>query len=192
MRVMVLFDLTRPPQASESFSPETLREQEFKPTEADVLRSLCALGHAVETLAVFDDVVPIVEKVKSFDPDVVFNLTESFHDSRIHEPSIPALLNLLKVPYTGSGPDGLMLCKDKSLAKKIIAYHGVPVAHSVLSARSNPRRKLEGLTFPAFVKPIGHESSDGISRSSFARNEGEALERSRFIHESLASDALIE
>ena len=192
MRVMVLFDLTRPAEAGESFSPQSLREQEFKPTEADVLHSLCALGHAVETLAVFDDVVPIVEKVKSFSPDVVFNLTESFHDSRVHEPSIPALLNLLKVPYTGSGPDGLMLCKDKSLAKKVLAYHGVRVPHAVLSARGNPRRKLDGFTFPAFVKPLGHESSDGISRSSFVRNEGEALDRARFIHESLASDALIE
>lgn len=192
MRVMVLFDLTRPAEAGESFSPESLREQEFKPTEADVLHSLCALGHSVETLGVFDDVVPIVEKVKSFDPDVVFNLTESFHDSRIHEPSIPALLNLLKVPYTGSGPDGLMLCKDKLLAKKVLAYHGVRVPRSVSSARSNPRRRLESIRFPAFVKPLGQESSDGISRSSFVRNEQEALDRARFLHESLASDALIE
>ncbi len=192
MRVMVLFDVTRPTVVGESFSPQSLREREFKPTEADVLHSLCRLGHAVETLAVFDDVVPIVEKVKSFSPDVVFNLTESFHDSRVHEPSIPALLNLLKVPYTGSGPDGLMLCKDKALAKKVLAYHGVPVPLSVLSARNKPRRKLEGLSFPAFVKPLGHESSDGISQSSFVRNEQEALDRARFIHESLQSDALIE
>ncbi len=192
MRVMVLFDLTRPTEAGESFSPRSLREQEFKPTEADVLHSLCRLGHAVETVAVFDDVVPIVEKVKSFSPDVVFNLTESFHDSRVHEPSIPALLNLLKVPYTGSGPDGLMLSKDKVLAKKVLAYHGVRVPLSILSARRNPRRKLEGLRFPAFVKPLGQESSDGISQSSFARNEEEALDRARFIHESIQSDALIE
>ncbi len=192
MRVMVLFDLTRPTEAGESFSPRSLREEEFKPTEADVLHSLCRLGHAVETLAVFDDVVPIVEMVKSFDPDVVFNLTESFHDSRIHEPSIPALLSLLKVRYTGSGPDGLMLCKDKALAKKVLAYHGVRVPHSVVSARGNPRRKLDELGFPAFVKPLGHESSDGISQSSFVRNEQEGLDRARFIHDSLQSDALIE
>jgi D-alanine-D-alanine ligase len=160
--------------------------------EADVLQSLRNLGHAVETLAVFDDVTAIVEKVKGFNPSVVFNMTESFRDNRIHEPSIPALLNLLQVPYTGSGPDGLMLCKDKSLAKKVLAYHGVRLPHSVLCRRSNPRRKLEGCTFPAFVKPVGQESSDGICRASFARNDAEALERARFIHERLGSDALVE
>ena len=177
MRVMVLFDL---------------RQQASKPTEADVLQSLRNLGHAVETLAVFDDVAPILERVKSFNPDVVFNMTESFCDDRIHEPSIPALLDLLRVSYTGSGPDGLMLCQDKSLAKKVLAYHGVRLPHSVVCLRSRPRRKLEGCTFPAFVKPVGQESSDGICRASFARNEAEALERSRFIHERLGSDALIE
>ena len=119
-------------------------------------------------------------------------MTESFCDDRIHEPSIPALLDLLRVSYTGSGPDGLMLCKDKSLTKKVLAYHGVRLPNSVWSLRSRPRRKLEGCTFPAFVKPVGQESSDGICRASFARNEAEALERARFIHERFGSDALIE
>jgi D-alanine-D-alanine ligase len=192
MRVMVLFDLARPAEDGETFSPETLREREVKPMEADVLQSLCNLGHAVETLAVFDDVVPIIEKVKSFEPDVIFNMTESFRDNRKHEPNIPALLDLLQVPYTGSGPDGLILCKDKLLAKKVLAYHGVRTPHSVLCLRSNPRRKLENCIFPAFVKPVGQESSDGICRASFARNEAEALERARFIHERLGSHALIE
>jgi D-alanine-D-alanine ligase len=192
MRVMVLFDLARPAEEGETFSPEVLRAQESKPMEADVLQSLCNLGHAVRTLAVFDDVAPIVESVKEFDPDVVFNMTESFRDNRIHEPSIPALLDLLQVPYTGSGPDGLMLCKDKLLAKKVLAYHGVRLPRSVLCLRRKPRRKLEGCSFPAFVKPVGQESSDGICRASFARNETEALERARFIHERLASDALVE
>jgi D-alanine-D-alanine ligase len=192
MRVMVLFDLARPAEDGETFSPEILREQESKPMEADVLQSLCNLGHAVETLAVFDDIAPIIKGVKSFDPDVIFNMTESFRDDRKHEPNIPALLDLLQIPYTGSGPDGLMLCKDKLLAKKVLAYHGVRLPQSVLCLRSNPRRKLENCTFPAFVKPVGQESSDGICRASFVRNEAEALERARFIHERLASHALIE
>ena len=51
------------------------------------------LGHQVETLAVFNDVVSIVEKLKEFTPDVVFNLTESFHSNRAHEPNIPACWN---------------------------------------------------------------------------------------------------
>lgn len=192
MRVMVIFDLARPAEAGELFDPKTLRHQEEKPMEADILQSLVNLGHAVQTLAVFDDISPIVETVKSFQPDVVFNMTESFLDNRSHEPSIPALLQLLQVPYTGSGPDGLLLSKDKSLAKKILTYHGIRVPRSVLCLRAKPRRKLDGCKFPAFVKPVGQESSDGISRASFARTEAEALDRARFIHDRLRSDALIE
>ena len=65
----------------------------------------------------FDNVTTIVEKLKACAPDIVFNLTESFHHDRSHEPNIPALLELMKVRYTGAGPEGLLLCKDKALAK---------------------------------------------------------------------------
>ena len=90
-----------------------------KPTSSSCLKRL---GHEVETLAVFDNVAAIVDKLKSYAPDVVFNLSESFHHDRSHEPNIPALLELMKVRYTGAGPDALLLCKDKALAKKVLAY----------------------------------------------------------------------
>ncbi len=97
-----------------------LRKEEEKPTEADVLSCLRKLGHEVETLAVFDDVKVVFERIDAFKPDVVFNLCETFFSDRAHEPNIPALLELMKVPYTGAGPDALMLCKDKALAKKLL------------------------------------------------------------------------
>ena len=69
---------------------------------------------------------------------MVFNLTESFHSDRAHEPNIPALLELMRVRYTGARPDGLMLCKDKALAKKVLAYHRVRVPHFVISTGAAP------------------------------------------------------
>jgi D-alanine-D-alanine ligase len=87
VKVLVLFDVAHRTKPAETFSPENLKEQEDKQTEADVLACLQKLGHEVETLAVFDDVVCIVEKLKAFAPDVVFNLTESFHSDRAHEPT---------------------------------------------------------------------------------------------------------
>ena len=62
-------------------SPESLKEQD-KPTEASVLECLTRLGHDVETLAVFDNVPAIVEKLTTYTPDLVFNLSESFHHDR--------------------------------------------------------------------------------------------------------------
>jgi D-alanine-D-alanine ligase len=192
MKVLVLFDLARPADPDERFSPRVLEKQEDKPAEADVLRCLQSLGHEVETLAAFNDVAAILDKVRTFAPDVVFNQLESFHDDRSHEPDIAALLDLMKVRYTGAGPDGLMLCKNKALAKKVLSYHRIRVARFVTSQRTRPLRRLRRFPYPAFVKPVAEESSDGISQASLVRNEEEALERARFIHEKFQCDALIE
>jgi D-alanine-D-alanine ligase len=192
VKVLVLFDLARRVDAGEQFSPTELRKQEDKPTEADVLAALKRLGHEVETLGAFDDVAAIIETIKRFAPEVVFNLTESFHDNRANEPNIPALLELLKIRYTGAKPDGLMLCKDKVLAKKVLVYHRVRVPHFVISQQARPLKRLRRFVFPAFVKPIGEESSDGIAKASFAKSEEEALERAHFINEKFRCDALIE
>lgn len=191
MKILVLFDLARPTLPDESFSARALREQD-KGIEADVLGCLRRLGHEVEMLAVFDNVRDIVERVHALVPDVVFNLCESFRQERVHEPNIPALLELLKVRYTGAGPYGIMLCQDKALAKKLLTFHSVKVAKFVVSPRERPLRSLKSLSYPAFVKPVGEESSDGISKASFAKTEADALERAHFIHESIGTDALVE
>jgi D-alanine-D-alanine ligase len=191
MKILILFDVAHPADPNETFSVRSLKEED-KPTEADVLRCLKRLGHDVETLAVFDNVTAIVEKLKAYAPDVVFNLSESFHQDRSHEPNIPALLELMKVPYTGSGPEALLLCKDKALAKKILAYHHLRSPHFVVSHRGHPLRRLRRFTYPAIVKPACEESSDGISQASFVREEHETIARARFIHQKFGCDALIE
>jgi D-alanine-D-alanine ligase len=191
MKILILFDVARPADPNETFSERSLKEED-KPTEADVLRCLKRLGHDVETLAVFDNVTDIVEKLKAYAPDIVFNLSESFYQDRSHEPNIPALLELMKVRYTGSGPEALLLCKDKALAKKVLAYHHVRSPHFVVSHRGHPLRRLRRFAFPAFVKPASEESSDGICQASFVREENEAIARARFIHQKFNCDALIE
>lgn len=192
MKVLVLFDMPRPVAPDESFSLKGLREEHGGPTEADVISCLRKLGHEVDTLPVYDDVMAMVEKVRTFAPDVVFNLCESFYNERSNEPNIPALLELLKVPYTGASADALLLCKDKALATTVLVYHRIRVPRFIVSHKRRPLRTLRRFTFPAFVKPLGEESSDGIARASFCRNQEEALERARFIHEKLAGDAIIQ
>jgi D-alanine-D-alanine ligase len=192
MKVLVLFDLPRPVDPDETFSMRALREQEDRPTEADVITALGKLGHQVETLAVYDNALAVVEKVRDCAPDVVFNLCESFFNERSNEPNIPALLELLRVPYTGAGPDSLLLCKDKELAKTVLVYHRIRVPRFVVSRKRTPRRTLPRFSFPAFVKPLGEESSDGIAKASFGRNEKDTIERTRFLHEKLGCDVMIE
>ena len=192
MKVLVLFDLPRRTDPNATFSPQILKEQEDKPTEADVIGCLQRLGHQVESMAVFDDIGAIVDKLKRFEPEVVFNLMESVYHDRSHEPNVAALLELMKVPYTGSDPEALLLCKDKALAKQVLAYHRIRVARFVVSHKRHPLRRLRRFVYPAFVKPVAQESSDGISQASFARTEEEAIARGRFVHDKFGCDAMIE
>jgi len=191
MKVMVLFDMDREIKVDDTFSPRSLRAS-ARPTEADVISTLQRLGHELATLPVFDDPHVIMAKLKAFQPDVVFNLTESLYLDRMHAPNIPALLELLQVRYTGATPRALLLCADKSLAKELLSFHRVRYPRFVLSRKSHPLRRIRRLAFPVFVKPVAEEASDGIAKASFAKNEEEALERAHFIHKSFRSDALIE
>lgn len=191
MKVLLLFDVARPVAPDAAYSPATFLE-EGKTAEANVFTSLQHLGHDVVTVAVFDNVLDVIDKIKSFAPDVVFNQCESFGDDRALEPNIPALLDLMKIRYTGSGPEALLLCKDKALAKVVLSHHHVRVPRFVVSHNKSPLRRLQHFGYPAFVKPIGQESSDGIAKASFVRDEQEAIERLRFLHQKFNSDAMIE
>src|SRR5580704_1900360 len=122
MKILLLFDVARPVPPEVAYTAEMFL-QEDKPAEANILTSLQRLGHDVDNMAVFDNVSDIVTRVVSFSPAVVFNQCESFRDDRALEPNIPALLDLMKVRYTGSGPDGLLLCKDKAPAREVLSHH---------------------------------------------------------------------
>jgi D-alanine-D-alanine ligase len=191
MKVLLLFDVAQPVAPDFAYTGEEFL-QEAKTAEANVLASLERLGHEVVTMAVFDNIPAVVERVKALAPTVVFNQCESFYGNRAFEPNIPALLDLMKIPYTGSRPDGLLLCKDKALAKQVLSHHRVRVPRFVVSHIKSPLRRLRHFGYPAFVKPIGEESSDGIAKASFVRDEKEAIERLRFLHQKFNSDAMVE
>ena len=172
MKVLLLFDIFRRTAPTESFtSPESLRAEDKK-TEADLFEVLVRLGHEPGAAGVYDEIRPLFDQIERFKPDVVLNTCESFLSDRAHEPNIPALLELLGVRYTGAGPDALMLCKDKALAKKLLTFHSVRVADFLVSPRERPLRSLRKLKFPVFVKPVNEESSDGISKASPRQDRG--------------------
>jgi D-alanine-D-alanine ligase len=191
MKVLLLFDVARPVAPDVTYTAEMFLE-EAKIAEANILTSLQSLGHEVENMAVFDSVNDVVNKVVSSAPAVVFNQCESFRDDRSLEPNVPALLDMMKVRYTGSGPDGLLLCQDKALAREVLSHHRVRIPRFLVSHRKSPLRRLQRFGYPAFVKPVGQESSDGIAKASFVKSEEEAVERLRFLHHKFNSDAMIE
>ena len=121
--MLVLFDVPNPPPEHPDYTQE-LTTPDWK-AEADVINALKTLGHEVRLLGVHDDPGAIITEIKGHRPDVVFNLTEEFNRRSALDRDVPALLEMLDVRYTGNGPTGLTLCKNKGMAKEILSYHRI-------------------------------------------------------------------
>jgi len=190
LKVLALFDTAGTPPADQDFSRE-LQTADWK-AEANVIDALKRLGHEVRTLGVFDEPGLILDEVKAHPPDVVFNLTEHFHNRSAYDQNVASLLEMLGVRCTGSGPTGLTLCKNKGMTKEILAYHRIRFPAYAIFPPGATVRKPKRLSFPLFIKPLQEEASYGISQDSFVENDQAFEERVRFIHERMNQDALAE
>ena len=83
--------------------------------EFDVTVTLEGEGHEVLVAGVHDDLTPIRSSIDGFKPDIVFNLLEGFADINTFDQNVVSFLELLRIPYTGCNPRGLILARDKSL-----------------------------------------------------------------------------
>jgi D-alanine-D-alanine ligase len=190
LRVLVLMhpDFV-PPTDVESASAE---EAFAWKTEYDVLTTVRKLGHEVQALAISDELLPVRQAVEAFEPHIVFNLLEEFHGLAEFDYHVVSYLELLRIPYTGCNPRGLVLARDKALAKKVLHYHRIPSPGFVVFPRGRPVRAPRQLGYPLIVKSASLESSLGISQASVVEDEERLVERVRFIHENTESEALVE
>ncbi len=189
LKILLLFDLSVNLPAEEY--DDYWDTADWK-AEKDVRNTLVKLGHEVIPFGIFDDIEPFLKIVREQKPDLVFNMSEAFSGKRDFEPNLTALMQLVGVPFTGAGPMSLQLCKDKGLTKIILGYHQIRTPKFVVAKKSRPIESLKKFQFPAFIKPLQLESSEGISQVSYAENEKETLARVKFIHERLGVDAIIE
>jgi D-alanine-D-alanine ligase len=123
-------------------------------------------------------------------PDFVFNIAEGLYGVS-REAQVPAMLELLRIPYLGSDPLTLSVCLDKARAKEILAYHGVRTAPFVVISSMEEFEEAR-LRFPSIVKPLHEGSSKGIYNSCVVRDP-EALEQEvRAVLETYGEPALVE
>jgi len=159
-------------------------EQENKSTtEYHVIQTLRELKHKVSVLGVEDDIATIVTALNDKKPDLVFNLTEQLGGDRCMDMNIAAVLEMLAIPFTGAGPAGLMLCRDKRLCKQLLTHHRIRVPGFVSIPQNRKIRIPKSLRYPLVVKPALEDSSEGISNASLVNNESALLERVKFVHE---------
>ena len=160
--------------------------------EYDVVRTLKVLGHEVRVIGVHDDLTPIRATIDDFKPTITFNLMEAFDDVVVFDQNVVSYLELLKVPYTGCNPRGLTLSRDKGLAKKLLAYHRIPVPDFLVVSLGNKVKLPKRLHFPLIVKSLTYESSTGISQASVVENDEQLNKRVQFIHDTIMTPAIVE
>ncbi len=190
LRILVLVhpDLV-PPESAKGYSEQEINEWK---TEYDVVRTLRAAGHDVRPLGVHDELKPIRDEIEGFKPDVVFTLLEQFQGEVIYDQNVVSYLELMRIPYTGCNPRGLMLARGKDLSKTLVHSHRIPIpAFAVFPMRRKVKRPAR-LAMPLIVKSLSEDSSWGISQASVVDTDEKLVERVAFIHEKIGTAAIAE
>jgi D-alanine-D-alanine ligase len=160
--------------------------------EFDVIETLREIGHEVLPLGVHDDLGVLRAAIDEWKPTIVFNLLESFNDVTTFDMNVVGYLELLRVPYTGCNPRGLLLARDKALSKQLLAFHRVPVPDFMVFRPGRGMRLRRKLAFPLIVKSLTYEASVGISQASVVNDEEHLRRRVEFIHSSIGTEAIVE
>ncbi|MDO9211158.1 MAG: D-alanine--D-alanine ligase [Deltaproteobacteria bacterium] len=183
MKVGLCFNLKKP---SEDPSADDLYAEWDDEETIEAVRSALAGKHQVILVEGVEDAF---EKFRKFRPDIVFNIAEGLHGVS-RELQIPAMLEMLRIPYTGSDPLTLALCLDKSLAKEVLSYHGIStppfvVVHDIKGMKNLP-------PFPLMVKPLWEGSSKGIGNKALVRTSKQLKEQVSTILTKYRQPALVE
>ena len=153
-----------------------------------VISALKEYGHEVQF---FDVNEKTFEKLRKANVDIAFNVCERFNGNSFFEPHVAAMLELLGIPYTGSGPLTLALCMNKVKVKEILNYYGIPTPKFQVFYSRNKKLSPD-LNFPLIVKPMSTDNSIGINNNSVVNNEKELQTRVSYILRTYNQPALVE
>jgi D-alanine-D-alanine ligase len=190
LRILVLMhpDFV-PPDSTDGYTARQINEWK---TEFDVVSTLRAAGHEVHPLGVQEEIKPVRDEIEDFKPHVVFNLLEQFHHEPVYDQHIPSYLELMKIPYTGCNPRGLILARGKDLSKTLVHHRRIAVpAFAVFPMRRKVNRPAR-LALPLIVKSLNEDGSFGISQASIVDTDEKLAERVAFIHERVGTAAIAE
>ena len=132
----------------------------------------------------------LIDRLRQTSIDIVFNIAEGIQ-GRNRESHIPALLEFLNIPYTGSDPLTLSLTLDKSMAKRVVMSEGIPTPRFKKVRRMEDLKGLD-LSYPLFVKLCDEGSSKGVRLDSKVLDEPSLGEKTRWLLENYGPPILVE
>ncbi len=153
-----------------------------------IREAIASFGHQVIDLEATNE---LPSTLASTPVDVVFNIAEGLR-GRTRESQVPALLELMDIPYSGSDPATLAIALDKTLAKRMVRQHGILTPNFLLMASGKEKLPKELSTFPLIVKPNAEGSSKGVHPASVVRSEAELRETARKLLEKYKQPVLVE
>ncbi len=186
MRIGLAYNV-KPASRPEHLPEDAFEEYDSEATVGHIGNALAALGHDVVRLGAGPE---IVDRLREARPDVVFNIAEG-EGGRCREAHVPALLELLGIPYVGSDPLTLAVTLDKPVAKRLVASEGFPTPR-FRTYRSAADARAIDLALPVIVKPAFEGSSKGVRLASKAATAAEARDMVAFVTETYRQEALVE
>jgi D-alanine-D-alanine ligase len=167
MRIGLSYDLKSAVPLDTADPEDALEEYDSLETVEIIATALNAAGHSVVMLGGGDE---FLENILRQKVDIVFNIAEGRGNSRSRESQVPAVLEMLGIPFTGSDSHCLTICLDKPLAKKLVAADGVATPRWRLVNDEAELSNMAWERFPAIVKPAYEGSSKGIRLTSVVDN----------------------
>jgi D-alanine-D-alanine ligase len=161
MKIGLAYDLKEEVPLNKEQPDDALEEYDSLETVEAIASVLQSLGHSITRLS---GGRRFIENILQSDVDFVFNIAEGRGTYRSREAQIPALLEMLDIPYSGSDPQCLALCLDKPLTKRIVQTAGIRTPRWQLITNKKELCELcrDSFPLPAFVKPAFEGSSKGV------------------------------
>lgn len=182
MKIAVLANLTANAPVWDDMSPDQWDDLDSPKTVEILCSTLGKLGHTAEFLeANINPPFVLREKLESFQPDLCLNIAEGhFGDGR--EAHIPSVLEMMRLPYTGSRVITLAMALDKPLTKRVLHYHDLPTPEFQVFGTADEAINEDltdggELRFPLFVKPSREGTGIGVTTKSVVQSIEELRER---------------
>ncbi len=187
LKVGITYNLRKDFSCRDDQPIDSFEEFDSEETIDAIGRVLESEGHDVFKLG---GGIGLIDRLRNSPVDIVFNIAEGI-GGRNREAHIPALLEFLNIPYTGSDPLTLSLTLDKAMAKKLVRSEGVPTPGFKKVERMEDLNGLD-LRYPLFVKLCYEGSSKGVRLDSKISDSPSLRKKVKWLLETYGPPVLVE
>ncbi len=154
-----------------------------------MLDALCSLGRW--DVSVCTEHATMLDRLRADPPELVVNFCDTgFGNEATRELHVPALLEVLGIPYTGSSPTAMVLSYDKPLVNLLARELGIPSPRECTAYPDTPLEALD-VAYPAFVKPASGDGSVGINRDALVPDATALAKQLAWFREQLPGRAAV-